>query len=647
MIKYGINGEDLTMILLNAADLALSFGARTIFQDLSFMIDERDHIGLVGVNGCGKTSLFRVLTGEYQPESGACSKSKLARVGYMEQFAVNSSRSVLDELLTVFDDLKETDRRLGEISGLLSRGEGDQNALIEEQHRLTEEFNSRGGLTYRSRARSALMGLGFSEEQLSQGVYTLSGGQRSKVQLCKMLLSGANLLLLDEPTNHLDIASVEWLEDFLRSFRGAYVVISHDRYFLDRVTSKTFELENGRLTVYGGSYSRYIDQKAENREIALRHYENTQREIRRIEGIVEQQRRWNRERNIRTAESKLKQIERLKKTLVAVDRLPEDFSFAFPVRQESGNDVLRGTDLSFSYGRHEIFRGVRIDIKKGERVFLLGPNGCGKTTLLKMLSSRLGGTGGYVALGSNVDIGYYDQTQESLHRDKTVLYEVWDEYPRMTETEVRSGLAAFLFKGDDVFKSIGDLSGGERARVAILKLMLSRCNLLLLDEPTNHLDIISREALEMALTCYEGTIFMVSHDRYFINRLADRIYYMENGGVTEYVGNYDDFTARRASERVTAAPETSAVSPEKEKRVNDYKQRKEAAAAERRRRKQIENAENDIERLEAELATLNERMSQPDVSADYARIMALTQEAADMQQQIDALYALLDELYDA
>ena len=634
------------MTLMNAAGLELSFGARNIFSDISFLIDERDHIGLVGVNGCGKTSLFKVLTGEYAPDAGNCGKSKLAKVGYVEQFAINSSKTVLEELLTVFDDLKDIDKRLGEINALLSQGEGDMDALIEEQHRLTEEYNDRGGLTYESRARSALIGLGFTEQQLSQGVYTLSGGQRSKVQLCKMLLSGANLLLLDEPTNHLDIASVEWLEDFLRSFRGAYIVISHDRYFLDRVTSKTFELENRKLTIYGGNYSYYIDKKAENREIAIRHYENTQREIKRIEGIVEQQRRWNREKNIKTAESKLKQIERLKKTLVAVDRLPEDFSFHFPVRVESGNDVLKGIDLAFAYGSREIFRHVNLDIKKGERVFLLGANGCGKTTLFKMLCGRLGGTQGYVSLGSNVDIGYYDQTQESLHNGKTVLYEVWDEYPRMTETEVRSSLAAFLFKGDDVFKNIGDLSGGERARVAILKLMLSRCNLLLLDEPTNHLDIISREALEMALTCYEGTIFMVSHDRYFINRLADRIYYMENSGVTEYIGNYDDFTAIRAARPAMAAENAAPPDEEKEKRVNDYKQRKEAAAAERKRLKQIENAESDIEQLETELSELNQRMTLPEVGADYARIMELTKEAAEMQEKIDGLYALLDELYD-
>ena len=636
------------MTLMNAAGLTLSFGARTVFADLGFLVDERDRIGLVGVNGCGKTSLFKILTGEYAADGGTVSKSKLARVGYVEQFAIHSSRTVLEELLTVFDDLKEIDRRLNEISTLLSCQEGDTDALIEEQHRLTEAFNDRGGLTYESRARSALLGLGFTEQQLTQGVYTLSGGQRSKVQLCKMLLSGANLLLLDEPTNHLDIASVEWLEDFLRSFKGAYIVISHDRYFLDRVTSRTFELENGRLTLYGGNYSYYIDKKAENREIAIRHFENTQREIKRIEGIVAQQRQWNRERNIRTAESKLKQIERLKKTLVAVDRLPEDFSFDFPVRSDSGNDVLKGSDLAFSYGTREIFRDVNLDIKKGERVFLLGPNGCGKTTLFKMLCGRLGGTRGYVTLGSNVDVGYYDQTQESLHNGKTVLYEVWDEYPRMTETEVRSGLAAFLFKGDDVFKNIGDLSGGERARVAILKLMLSRCNLLLLDEPTNHLDIISREALEMALTCYEGTIFMVSHDRYFINRLADRIYYMENGSVTEYMGNYDDFTSYRAAHPTagSVAATGAAVNPEKEKRVNDYKQRKEEAAAERKRKKQIENAENDIERLENELASLNERMTLPEYGSDYEKMMELTHQAADMQQRIDDLYALLDELYD-
>lgn len=637
------------MTLMNAAGLELSFGARNIFSDVNFLIDEHDRIGLVGINGCGKTSLFKVLTGEYSADTGSCAKSRLTRVGYVEQFAVSGDRSVYDELLTVFDDLEDIDKRINEINTTISNGEDNIDKLIEELHMLTEEYANRGGLTYKSRARSALLGLGFTEEQLSQGINTLSGGQRSKVQLCKMLMSGANLLLLDEPTNHLDISSVEWLEDFLRSFHGAYIVISHDRYFLDRVTNKTFELENSSLTVYGGNYSYYIDKKAENREIAIRHFETTQREIKRIEGIVEQQRRWNRERNIRTAESKLKQIERLKKTLVAVDRLPENFSFNFPVRSESGNDVLKGSDLAFAYGSREIFHDVNIDIKKGERVFLLGANGCGKTTLFKMLCSQLGGTRGYINLGSNVDIGYYDQTQESLHNGKTVLYEIWDEYPRMTETEVRSSLAAFLFKGDDVFKNISDLSGGERARVAILKLMLSQCNLLLLDEPTNHLDIISREALEMALTCYEGTIFMVSHDRYFINRLADRIYYMENNTVTEYIGDYDYLNAARAEKSIDNLQNVNSISTvgsEKTKRVNDYKQRKEEAAAERKRKKQIENAESNIEKLESELTELNERMTQPEFSSDYAKIMEMTNHAADIQGQIDELYALLDELYD-
>ena len=337
------------MTLMNAAGLELSFGARNVFGDINFLIDQRDHVGFVGVNGCGKTSLFKVLTGEYSPDAGSCGKSKLTKIGYVEQFAINGSKSVYDELMTVFDDLKDIDRRLAEINELLSNISEQHSGideLIEEQHRLTEEYNDRGGLTCKSRARSALLGMGFTESQLSQGVYTLSGGQRSKLQLCKMLLSGANLLLLDEPTNHLDIASVEWLEDFLRSFNGAYIVISHDRYFLDRVTNKTFELENGKLTIYGGNYSYYIDKKAENREIAIRHFENTQREIKRIEGIVEQQRRWNRERNIRTAESKLKQIERLKKTLVTVDRLPEDFSFNFQserpcLRIRSARDISR------------------------------------------------------------------------------------------------------------------------------------------------------------------------------------------------------------------------------------------------------------------------------------------------------------------
>ncbi len=634
----------IDVTLLNASGLELYFGEREIFGGVNFLIDEHDHVGLTGVNGSGKTSLFKMLVGEYPVEAGVCAFSKLLRIGYVEQFAVGGDRTVYEELVTVFDELDAIESRLNEINLLISKGGSDLDALIEEQQRLTEEYSSRGGLTCRSRARSALLGMGFAEEQFSQRVSSLSGGQRSKLQLCKLLLSESNLLLLDEPTNHLDIESVEWLEDFLRAFRGAYIVISHDRYFLDRVTDRTFELENAKLTVYNGNYSRYIDQKAKDREIAARHFENTQREINRIEKIVEQQRRWNREKNIKTAESKLKQIERLKKGLIALERLPEDFSFSFPVRCESGEDVLKGVDLAFSYGGEELFRGVNIDIRKGEKVFLLGPNGCGKTTLLKLLCSKLSDAHGYVRLGANVDIGYYDQRQESLHEGKTVLNEIWDEYPRMTETEVRSKLAAFLFKGDAVFKEISSLSGGERARVAILKLMLSQCNFLLLDEPTNHLDIVSREALEMALTCYEGTILMVSHDRYFINRLSDRIYYMSNRSVTEYKGDYNAFLAARALEEESPV-QTAAVDGEKRKRAEDYRQRKEEAAAERRRIKQTETAEKDIEHMEGELEQLNLQMQDPEVSSDYVKLMEMTRQAADLQNKIDELYTLLEQLY--
>jgi len=624
------------MTLLTVQNASLWFGEREIMSEVNFSVTDKSHIALIGVNGSGKTTLFKLITGEYQTDAGEVVTGKLTTIGYMEQITLDGDRSVYEETLEIFRPLMDMEDELEAIHDEVERSGGDRK-LIERQQELTERFNDGGGLTYRARTRSALTGLGFTAEQQAQRVSTLSGGQRSKVQLCKLLLSGANLLLLDEPTNHLDIQATEWLEEFLTSYNGAYIVVSHDRYFLDKVTNTTMELENCRLRTYNGSYSVYMKAKMEDREFAQRHYENTQREIKRIEGIIEQQKRWNQERNYVTIASKQKQIDRLKATLVKVESLPKELHFSFPSKEITANEVLVTDRLAFSYGTKRIFSEVSLRVMKQERIFLIGSNGCGKSTLFKVLASKMAGTAGSFNMGNGVECGYFDQTLSGLHPEKQVIDEVWDRYPRMTETEVRSALAIFLFFGDAVFKKVGTLSGGEKAKLALLCLMLSKANLLLLDEPTNHLDIKSREALEQALMEYEGTLFIVSHDRYFINLLADRIYYMDEGGITEYIGDYDYFEEHR--------PVKAAAVKQKADRPNEYKQRKERESAARKRKTQIERTERRIEEIADEQGQLTEQLSLPETAADYQRVLELTAQMDELTAEENRLYELLERLY--
>jgi ATP-binding cassette subfamily F protein 3 len=625
------------MGLLNAGNLKKAFGTDVVFSGVSFEIQENDRIGLVGRNGCGKTTLLRILTGELSPDEGTVGRASDARLGYMEQQACRDpERTAYDEVLTVFRTLSELEKEIEQVNRSLQDKPGNADALIERQAELNDRFLSGGGLTYRSRARSALIGLGFSEEQLGQKVGVLSGGQRAKLQLAKLLLGGASLLLLDEPTNHLDISSVRWLEDFLRSWSGAFVVTSHDRYFLDRITGRTFEMENGRLQVYKGNYTAYLAQKGENDLAARRKYDNTQKEIARIEGIVEQQRRWNRERNIRTAESKLKSIERLKSTLEKPEEEEDSIRFRFGTERRSGNDVLSVKDLALSFDGREIFRNVDMEIHRGERIFLIGPNGCGKTSLLKALLGINAPAEGSVRFGEGVDTGYYDQLQTGLRPEKEVIDEIWDYYPRMNETEVRSALALFLFRGEDVFKPVSALSGGERARILLLRLMLSRDNFLLLDEPTNHLDIRSCEALESALQDYDGTLLAVSHDRYLINKFADRIYYLRSDGATPYGGNYDDFLAATETARAEE-PKASAGGEE-------YRVRKEREAAVRKEKAEIRRLEERIGQTEQELEELSEKLSEPETASDYQAAMELTEKIAGLKRENDAAFSRWSEL---
>lgn len=617
------------MAVLDVQNLTLSFGENTLFSDVSFDIKEHEKVGLIGCNGTGKTSLFKIITGEYTPDSGNCFISKNAKLGYMEQHTCSENHTVYGELISVFDDLIEIEKQLEQISADLMEGKGDSKSLIEKQDELTEIFTRDGGLTYKSMTRSALLGLGFGAEDFDMPTSKLSGGQRSKLILAKLLLSKADFLLLDEPTNHLDIKAVEWLEDFLKNFSGACLIVSHDRYFLDKITTKTIEIENKKCRCYTGNYSEFLIKKAAEQKAVEEKYENDMKEISRLEGIIAQQRQWNREKNIKTAESKEKVIERIKAQLVVPDSKVERIRFSFSPKCVSGEDVLTVTDLKKSFGNKEIFANASFNVYKGNRVFLLGDNGCGKTTLLKILTKDLSLDGGSFKFGSNVMTGYFDQVQEHLDLTKTVLEEVWSTFPDMSETSVRSSLAAFLFKGDDVYKVLCDCSGGERARVALLKLMLGGYNFLLLDEPTNHLDAFSREELENTLLNYSGTMLIVSHDRYFINKLATEILELTPTGIVEYQGNYDEHIQRKQNIQAV-----SVAKKKEEKKPNDYKLKKERQSQLRKMKTRLAKCEQEIEKTEIIIDEINEKLS----SSEYEELMALTSQLEAENKKRDELY---------
>lgn len=626
------------MAILTVNNIKKMFGTDVIIQDITFEVQKGDRIGLVGINGSGKTTLFKVLNGEYTADEGTFTLARETSIGYMEQHVCRDmEKPAFDEVMTVFAPLLKMEAEIEVLTTKISEMPENLNELIEKQAELNDRFIADGGLTCRNRAKSTLIGLGFAPEQIYAPIGVLSGGQKAKIQLAKMLLGESNLLLLDEPTNHLDIPSVEWLEDFLKNYNGSYIVISHDRYFLDAVTNRTFEIENTHLTEYKGNYTKYLQLKEENRLAMQRVYDNTQREIKRIEGIIEQQKRFNQERNYVTIASKQKSIDRLQATLEKPEDDPDTIKFQFKASQRGGNDVLEAEELALSFGDHRLFKNVNLDIKRGEKVFLIGPNGCGKTSLLKVLLHIYKQTFGDFRFGANIDIGYYDQAQGNLDESKTVIDEIWDLHPYMTQTQVRSALAVFLFKGEDVYKPVKGLSGGERARVLLLKLMLSKANLLILDEPTNHLDIGSCEALENALLGYDGTLFVVSHDRYLINKLADKIYYLTPSGTTLYLGNYDAYLeARQKQEAAKAAAEV-----ENENAVPKantvYKQKKERASEIRKRRAALSKCEREIEAAEAEIDTLNEQLSNPETASDYEKMMEITNKITEQKALADSL----------
>ena len=632
------------MSLLMLKDVSKSFGERVLFENVSFNIENTTKMGFIGSNGVGKTTLFRTILGE-EDFTGDIVKSSDLKIGVMEQTPPSSdSLTAYDYTLEVFSRFFEIEKEMEIIRLSLEKGEGDTARLINRQEALNTEYIRNDGLTYRARTRSMLLGLGFSETEINLPMASLSGGQKTRLSLARTLLSEANFLLLDEPTNHLDIDSVRYLEDFLRNTNKAFIVISHDRYFLDRVTNTTIELENRKIACYTGSYSTFLEKKEQVKLAMQRKYDNTMAEIKRIEGIIEQQKRWNRERNIRTAEHKQKSIDRLEETLEKPEEDTSKIHFRFTAERKSGNDVLKVINLEKEYENKKLFSDVNFEVKRGERVFLLGPNGCGKSTLYKMIKGTIASPEGSVFFGTNVDCAYYDQDRSDITGGKDVESELWDAYPRMDRTQIRNALAAFLFRGDDVFKMTDTLSGGEKARLSLLQIMLTGANFLLLDEPTNHLDIRSKEALETALEDFEGTIFIISHDRYLINKMADKILAFENGSVNSYNMNYDDYINK-------IVPTIQAVeeAPKVKKEPNDYQKQKKLQSDRRKLEGKIKRLEEAIENIETEIASLHDEIN--GAGSDFEKITNLSkileekeQEHEKMLEEWETLNMELEEL---
>ena len=627
------------MIVMQTNQLTKSFGMNEVLKGINLTVQDRHRVGLVGSNGSGKSTLLKILAGKDHYDGGTLSMTRGLRIGYHTQLDdLTSPLTVWQEMETCFEDtfrmeekLREMEARMGEIHE--SDPEGFAR-LSEEYTRLTDRFEEEDGYAWRSRLQGVLTGLGFTSAQYEQTVASLSGGERTRLKLGKLLLAKTDLLLLDEPTNHLDLNSMQWLEDYLRAYKGAVVVVSHDRYFLDAVCNSIAELSFGRIEQYEGNYTRYLKLREEVMVRRMKEYTLQQKEIAREEAIIAQFRAYNTE----AAHIKAKSREKRLNMIERVDKPVEEHNvyFRFHAGRGTGNDVLMCENLSKSFGARRLFHDLNLHVRAGERIALLGANGVGKTTLLKILTGRERPDTGEVRFGSGVEVGYYDQQQEGLSPDKTVLDEVWDDFPRMEQTPIRNALAGFLFTGDDVLAPVSTLSGGERGRVLLTKLMLRQDNFLILDEPTNHLDMDSREMLETALLGFEGTILTVSHDRYFINRIADRVLVMEPDGVTEYLGNYDDYLEKLAQKN---APEEE-LAPQKTKTALREEKKREKAAIEaaRREKARIANLETQITDLEEQMTKLEIEMSDPEAYQDNARAQSMNKRYNDLQKKIADLY---------
>ena len=636
------------MILLTLQNVTKSFAMNTVLKDINLTLQAGSRMGLVGVNGCGKSTLFKLISGAMEPDEGTISLSKGARVGVLTQDAdIQSDLTIQQELERVFEPVREMERKLRQMEAEMAEKHDDPTAFDQLSHaysRLMDRFEDAGGYEWPSRIQGVLAGLGFARGREQQPANLLSGGEKTRLCLARLLLTQPELLMLDEPTNHLDLQSVEWLEDTLKKYRGTVLVISHDRYFLNAVCDCMAEISMRRLTQYEGNYDRFAVQRQANLERQLKEYKMQQAEIARQEAIIARYRMYNREKSIRAAESREKRLEKMEKLEKPVSE--QKVHFSFEARRRSGDDVLIAKELSKGFDGRTLFEHFNLHLRAGDRVAVIGANGVGKTTLLKLITGQLPPDSGTVVYGSNVDVGYYDQQQSGLHPEKDVLNELWDDFPRLEIDRVRGVLALFLLTGDDVFQPISTLSGGEKGRVALAKLMLRKDNLLLLDEPTNHLDMDSREVLEDALDDFDGTLLTVSHDRYFINRVANRVVEMRPDGVTEYLGNYDDYVEKKRLEADGALAEAEGgktrTQLDTEKRRERLKQ--ESAKTLKLKLKQAEQA---IADAEERIAQLEARMADPETYKSPDAAQKLAQEHRDAQEALDALYSDWEELSEA
>ena len=634
-------------MILACQNIEKSFDGELLLHDVNFHIEEREKAALIGINGAGKSTLLKIIMGEIAPDEGQVILAKGKTVGYLAQHQeIDSQLSIYDSLFEMKQHVLDMERGMRELEEEMKQAEGEKlSRIMESYSRLTQKFEQENGYAYKSEITGVLKGLGFEEKDFNKMVSTLSGGQKTRVALGRLLLSSPDIILLDEPTNHLDMESISWLETYLLNYPGAVFIVSHDRYFLDKVVTKIVELDNTKATVFSGNYSAYSEKKSQLRKAAYQAYLNQQQEIKHQEEVIAKLRQFNREKSIRRAESREKMLEKME-VLEKPQEIDAAMRISLKPRITSGNDVLMVEHLSKSFPSLPLFEDLNFTIKRGEKVAIIGNNGNGKTTILKILNHLLPPDEGSFRLGSKVHIGYYDQEHHVLHMEKTVFEEISDDYPNLTNTEIRNLLAAFLFTGDDVFKPISALSGGERGRVSLAKLMLSEANFLILDEPTNHLDIISKEILEDALNNYEGTVLYVSHDRYFINRTATRILELTNHKLVNYIGNYDYYLEKKEELTSIYAPEIQEEkTPEKISSTKlDWQQKKEEQARIRKRENDLKKTEKAIEELESRDKEIDEELSKPEIATDPSKCIPLSAEKAEISEKLEELYEKWEEL---